>query len=47
MEGLKSAPHPSGNTLYYTYDSFTRLKMVRDADGNLVTDYEYHYADRP
>lgn len=41
--GVTSMTDPRGYTIYYTYDTFNRVKEVRDADNNLVTDYEYHY----
>ncbi|WP_299535743.1 RHS repeat domain-containing protein [Ulvibacterium sp.] len=41
--GVTSITDPRGYTIYYSYDSFNRLKEVRDQDNNLVTDYEYHY----
>ncbi len=47
LVGVTSVTDPRGETVYYVYDSFNRLKEVRDDGGNLVTDYEYHYADRP
>lgn len=43
LVGVTSITDPKGNTVYYIYDGFNRLKEVRDAEGNLVTDYEYHY----
>lgn len=43
--GITSATDPKGQTIYYSYDSLNRLMEVRDSDGNLVTDYEYHYKD--
>ena len=47
LVGMTSMTDTRGYTTYYEYDEFNRLKGVRDADGKLVTDYEYHYADRP
>lgn len=41
--GATSMTDPRGTTVYYVYDAFNRLKEVRDADGNLVTDYDYSY----
>ncbi|WP_047415867.1 RHS repeat domain-containing protein [Cellulophaga sp. Hel_I_12] len=41
--GVTSMTDPRGNTIYYHYDGFNRLEFVKDADGNLVTDYEYRY----
>ena len=45
--GVTSMTDPKGQTIYYSYYSFNRLKEVRDSDGNLVTDYEYHYINQP
>lgn len=44
--GVTSITDPRGYTLFYGYDGFNRLKEVRDADNNLVEDYEYHYKGR-
>lgn len=41
--GVTSITDPRGYTIYYSYDSFNRLKEVRDQDDHLVSDYEYHY----
>lgn len=41
--GATSMTDPRGITVYYVYDAFNRLKEVRDADGNLVSDYDYSY----
>ena len=41
--GVTSMTDARGYTIYYSYDAFNRLKEVRDADGNLVTDHEYSY----
>ncbi|TMU55659.1 RHS repeat domain-containing protein [Flagellimonas algicola] len=41
--GVTSITDPRGYTIYYEYDSFNRLKEVKDANGNLVTDYKYNY----
>lgn len=41
--GVTSITDPRGYTIYYEYDDFNRLKAVKDAQGNLVEDYEYHY----
>ncbi|MDL5514707.1 RHS repeat protein [Arenibacter sp. M-2] len=43
LVGVTSITDPKGYTIYYSYDSFNRLKEVRDSEGNLVTDYEYYY----
>ncbi len=41
--GITSMTDRKGYTIYYEYDDFNRLKEVKDSDGNLVTDYQYHY----
>ncbi len=41
--GVTSITDPRGYTMYYEYDAFNRLKEVKDADGHLITDYEYDY----
>ncbi|WP_010518690.1 RHS repeat domain-containing protein [Croceivirga radicis] len=41
--GVTSITDPRGYTIYYEYDAFNRLEEVRDADNNIVTDYQYHY----
>lgn len=44
--GVTSITDPTGNTVYYTYDAFNRLKEIRDQNDNLVSDYEYHYKNQ-
>ncbi|MBD1263216.1 RHS repeat protein [Maribacter polysiphoniae] len=46
LVGVTSMTDPRGYTMYYEYDQFNRLKEVKDADGKLVTDYEYHYKNQ-
>ena len=41
--GVTSITDPKGYTIYYTYDSFGRLQHVKDAQGNIVSENEYHY----
>ena len=41
--GVTSITDPKGYTVYYEYDNFNRLKSVKDAEGNFVSDYKYHY----
>ncbi|UPT69701.1 MAG: YD repeat-containing protein [Flavobacterium sp. JAD_PAG50586_2] len=41
--GVTSETDPRGNTIYYSYNSFGRLKSVTDADGNKLSENAYHY----
>ncbi|WP_146198863.1 hypothetical protein [Pararcticibacter amylolyticus] len=41
--GMVSMTDPRGNTSYYKYDSFRRLKSVLDWQKNVKQDYQYHY----
>lgn len=41
--GITSITDPRGYTIYHNYDEFNRLKSIKDADGNLVEEYEYNY----
>ena len=43
--GMTSQTDPNGITTYYKYDSFGRLKDVKDADGNLIDTNKYHYSN--
>ncbi|WP_417800295.1 RHS repeat domain-containing protein, partial [Tenacibaculum sp.] len=41
--GVTSITDLRGETTYYEYDDFNRLKLVRDADGNILKEHKYHY----
>ena len=41
--GVTSVTDPRGNTVYYDYDPFNRLKHVKDKDGNILSENEYNY----
>ncbi|SFW68307.1 YD repeat-containing protein [Sinomicrobium oceani] len=41
--GMTSKTDSSGNVIYYEYDSFNRLKAIKDGDGNLLSDQRYKY----
>ncbi|WP_143715701.1 hypothetical protein [Pedobacter heparinus] len=43
LMGMTSATDAKGMTTYYEYDSFQRLKYIKDQDGNIVKSYDYHY----
>ncbi|WP_420602829.1 hypothetical protein [Flagellimonas sp.] len=43
LVGVTSTTDPRGYTTTYIYDSFNRLKEIRDGDSNLVSDYLYNY----
>lgn len=43
LVGVTSVTDPRGYTTFYAYDEFNRLKEVKDEDGNIVEDIEYHY----
>ncbi|WP_218824304.1 RHS repeat domain-containing protein [Pontibacter ummariensis] len=44
LVGMTSSTDANGRTTYYVYDSFGRLKAVKDHEGNVLNSYEYHYA---
>ncbi|WP_176842148.1 RHS repeat domain-containing protein [Chitinophaga filiformis] len=41
--GTTSIKDPSGKVIYYEYDSFSRLKTVRNADGKVLKFIDYQY----
>jgi YD repeat-containing protein len=41
--GVTSITDPKGYTIYYEYDEFNRLKQVKDADGNILSNNQYNY----
>jgi YD repeat-containing protein len=41
--GVSSVTDPKGDTQTYHYDSFNRLKEVRDKNGNILSENQYHY----
>lgn len=43
LVGMTSSTDPKGQTTYFEYDQFQRLKFVKDQKGNAVKNYDYHY----
>ncbi len=43
LVGVSSITDPKGDTVNYSYDVLGRLQYVKDAQGKLLTDYQYHY----
>ena len=43
MIGVTSITDPRGDVIYYQYDGFNRLEMVKDKDGNILKENQYHY----
>lgn len=41
--GMSSQTDIKGQTTYYEYDAFKRLKNIKDQDGNIIKSYEYHF----
>jgi len=46
LVGMTSQTDPAGRTTYYEYDTFNRLKLSRDQNGNVIEKYDYHYANQ-
>jgi YD repeat-containing protein len=44
--GVTSITDPRGETIYYHYDTFNRLKYVKDANGNILSENQYHYKNQ-
>jgi len=44
--GVSSITDPKGDKSTFTYDTSNRLKNVKDKNGNIISDYIYHYKNQ-
>ncbi len=43
LVGVTSITNPTGESMYYEYDAYHRLKFIRDNDYNILSKNEYNY----
>ncbi|TBN04463.1 hypothetical protein EYD45_07555 [Hyunsoonleella flava] len=43
LVGITQKTDTRGYTTYYQYDDFNRLKVVKDAEGKILSENQYHY----
>lgn len=43
LVGTLTATDAKGQTVYYEYDSFQRLKVIKDQNGDIIKSYDYHF----
>jgi len=46
LVGVSTITDPKGDTITYEYDEFNRLKQVKDKNGNILSENEYHYKNQ-
>lgn len=44
LVGISSITTPSGNTSFYSYDTYNRLSVIRDQDGYVMKTFNYSYS---
>lgn len=43
LVGISTITDPKGEKVTYHYDNFNRLQFVKDRDGNILSENQYHY----
>lgn len=46
LVGITSSTDAKGQTTYYEYDDFQRLKWIKDQEGNILKATDYHYQNQ-
>lgn len=46
LVGIQTIQDPNNYTIYYEYDDNNRLKYVRDFEGNILSENEYHFKNQ-
>lgn len=44
--GVTSLSDANSHTVFYEYDGLNRLSIVRDLDGNIIKQYQYHFKNQ-
>ena len=45
--GMTSSTDPRGEATYYEYDGLQRLMNIKDANGSIIKNFSYNFADAP